>query len=76
MSNANTPQPNKSRWKMGLKDLLQSVLAAALGVQSAKNRERDFRQGSAGVFIAAGIIFTVLFIAGVVTVVQLVLAAH
>jgi cell division septal protein FtsQ len=42
-------------------------------VQSSKNRERDFKQGRAGVFIAAGIVFTVLFIGVVFTVVQLVL---
>ena len=50
-----------------------SVLAAALGVQSSKNRERDFQQGRAGTFIAAGIIFTLLFIGIVLTVVSVVL---
>ena len=49
------------------------VFAAGLGVQSSKNRERDFKQGRMGVFIAAGIIFTLLFIGTVVTVVQMVL---
>ena len=53
--------------------VVRSVLAASLGVQSSKNRERDFRQGRAGVFIAAGVIFTLLFVATVFTVVQLVL---
>jgi hypothetical protein len=53
--------------------VVASVLAAGLGVQSSKNRERDFKQGRIGVFIAAGVIFTLLFIATVVTVVQLVL---
>ncbi len=53
--------------------VIGSVLAAGLGVQSSKNRERDFKQGRAGVYIAAGLIFTVLFIAALVTVVQLVL---
>ncbi len=50
-----------------------SVFAAALGVQSSKNRERDFKQGRAGIFIAAGIIFTLLFIGTVLTVVNIVL---
>lgn len=50
-----------------------SVFAAGLGVQSSKNRERDFKQGRVGVFLAAGIIFTLLFIGTVFTVVQLVL---
>ena len=53
--------------------VVSSVLAAALGVQSSKNRERDFKQGRAGTFIAAGIIFTLLFIGTVLTVVNLVL---
>lgn len=54
--------------------IIQSTLAAAIGVQSKKNRERDFQEGSAGAFIAAGIIFTALFIGTVITVVQLVTA--
>ena len=54
--------------------IIQSTLAAAIGVQSKKNRERDFNEGTAGTFIAAGIIFTALFIATVMTVVQLVTA--
>ena len=54
--------------------IIQSTLAAAIGVQSKKNRERDFQEGNAGTFIAAGIIFTVLFIATVMTVVRLVTA--
>ena len=59
--------------KLNPLQVVSSVLAASLGVQSSKNRERDFKQGRAGVFIAAGIIFTLLFIGTVVTVVQLVL---
>lgn len=53
--------------------VITSVFAAALGVQSSRNRERDFKQGRAGVFIAAGIVFTLLFIGLVITVVHLVL---
>ena len=50
--------------------VLQSTLAAALGVQSQKNREKDFEEGNAGGFIAAGILFTALFIASVLAVVN------
>lgn len=50
-----------------------SVLAAALGVQNAKNRERDFTRGNPLVFIFAGLIFTVLFVLTIVGVVYLVL---
>jgi len=50
-----------------------SVVAAALGVQSSKNRERDFTHGNPIVFIFAGFIFTVLFVLTIVGVVYLVL---
>jgi hypothetical protein len=50
-----------------------SVLAAALGVQSSKNRERDFTKGNPLVFIAAGLIFTILFVLTLIGVVNLIL---
>ena len=56
--------------------VVASVLAAGLGVQSSKNRERDFDQGRAGTFIAAGFIFTFLFIGTVYAVVQVVLSGR
>lgn len=59
--------------KLNPLQVVSSVFAAGLGVQSSKNRERDFKQGRPGVFIAAGIVFTLLFIGSVVLVVQLVL---
>ncbi|MDB4490967.1 DUF2970 domain-containing protein [Luminiphilus sp.] len=62
--------------KVSIKDILQSVFAAALGVQSSKNRDRDFKQGNIGIFIAAGIIFTALFIGGVIAVVQAVVSLN
>lgn len=51
----------------------QSVLAAAFGVQSDKNRERDFTRGKAGHFIMIGLVFTVLFVLGVWGLVKLVM---
>lgn len=53
--------------------VMSSVFAAGLGVQSSKNRERDFKEGRAGVFIAAGLIFTLIFIGVMALIVQLVL---
>ena len=50
--------------------VVQSTLAAAIGVQSKKNRERHFEEGNAGTFIVAGILFTVLFVATIVVVVS------
>ncbi|TXS95806.1 DUF2970 domain-containing protein [Parahaliea maris] len=53
--------------------VISSVFAAGFGVQSSRNRERDFKQGRLGIFVAAGIIFTLLFIGTVFFVVQMVL---
>ena len=64
--------PQQQQKPLGLKALLQSVLSAALGVQSSKNRERDFTDGRASHFIVAGIVFTFIFIATVATIVNLV----
>lgn len=57
----------------GFWNIVLSTLAAAIGVQSNKNRQRDFAHGRPLAFIVAGILFTVLFILTVVTVVHLVL---
>jgi hypothetical protein len=65
--------PAKDNESLKPMQVVSSVFAAGLGVQSSKNRERDFKQGRFGVFIAAGIVFTLLFIGAVFTVVQLVL---
>ncbi len=59
--------------KLNPLQVVGSVLAAGLGVQSSKNRERDFKQGRLGIFLAAGIVFTLLFIGIVIFVVQMVL---
>ena len=61
--------------RLSILQVAQSVLAASFGVQSARNRERDFTRGSARTFIIAGLVGTVLFVATVYTVVQLVLRA-
>lgn len=52
---------------------IASVAAAFFGVQSDKNRARDFKQGRAGVFIAVGLVMTLLFIATVWLAVKLTL---
>lgn len=55
----------------GFKQIIGSVLAAAFGVQSSANRERDFKQGKAQHFIVAGILFTALFVGSLIVVVNL-----
>ncbi|MGI9281121.1 MAG: DUF2970 domain-containing protein [Endozoicomonas sp.] len=58
----------------GFISTLQSALASAFGVQSDKNRARDFSEGRPAHFIIAGIIGTALFILVLVLVVKLVLS--
>lgn len=53
-----TDQPSKPSWLQ----VAGSVIAGALGVQSRKNRERDFAQSSFVPYIIGGIVFTVLFV--------------
>jgi len=52
---------------------MSSIFAAAFGVQSKKNRERDFEHGKFHHFIIGGIVFAVLFILMVVGIVKLVM---
>ncbi len=57
----------------GLFQLVLSVMAAAIGVQTKAGRERDFRTNSPLPFILAGLLFTIAFIATLILVVNLVL---
>ena len=59
--------------KPGFWAVTMSVLAAALGVQTEENRQRDFEQSSPLPYIIGGLIFTVLFVLTLVGVVMLVL---
>jgi len=52
------------------RQVIGSVLAAAFGVQSKENRERDFQHGKPIVFIVTGIVFTVLFVLGMIAIVS------
>ena len=58
---------------LSFREMLQSVLAAAFGVQSGKNRARDFSRGKPSHFIALGLMFTALFVVVLFALVQLVL---
>jgi hypothetical protein len=52
---------DKDQPPLSFKQMVHSVLAAALGVQSGKNRERDFTRGKPSHFILLGIAFTLVF---------------
>ncbi len=59
--------------KPSLLHVVKSVLAAAIGVQSDKNREIDFKHGSLPAYLTVGLIATVLFIFALVAIVSLVI---
>lgn len=59
--------------KPGLRQLIGSVLSAAVGIQSSRNHARDFTHGKLRVFVAAGVIFVAVFIVIVYAAVSLVL---
>ena len=65
-------KPEKQKSPSILK-VVFSVIAAAFGVQSSKNSERDFTTGNMFVFIAVGLILAILFVLTLITVVNLVL---
>ncbi|GAB4257061.1 MAG: hypothetical protein Kow0065_06110 [Methylomicrobium sp.] len=48
--------------KPTLLNVIKSVLAAAIGVQSDKNRRQDFEHGKLSNYIVVGLIFTALFV--------------
>lgn len=58
---------------LSFREMLGSTLAAAAGVQSSKNRQRDFTRGKASHFIYMGIGFTALFVLVMIGIVTLIL---
>jgi len=58
---------------VGFMQVVKSVLSGMFGVQSSKNRERDFTKGKPIHYIVVGLVFTLLFILTLVGVVKLVL---
>lgn len=67
-------KPSKDAQKPSLISVVKSILAAGIGVQSDKNRTRDFEQGNPLSFIIGGIVFTLVFIATIAAIVGFVLS--
>ena len=63
-------KPKNSRDGLSLTQVIASTLAAAFGVQSSKNRDRDFAHGQPLQFIVAGIVFTTLFVISIIALVR------
>ena len=58
--------------KPGFWQVTKSVLAAVIGVQSNRNRVKDFESSTIWPFVVGGLIFTVLFVGGLIALVNLV----
>ncbi|MDO9169649.1 MAG: DUF2970 domain-containing protein [Methylobacter sp.] len=59
--------------KPTITQVIKSVLAAAIGVQSNDNRQKDFQQGALSTYIIVGVVFTVLFVCGLIFLVSTIL---
>jgi Protein of unknown function (DUF2970). len=52
--------------KPTITQVLKSVLAAFIGVQSGRNSKKAFENGSLSTYIIAGLIFTTLFVIAII----------
>ena len=68
----NDVRRTQSEKDLTLTEVVGSVFAAGLGVQSRENKVRDFSRGRPAQFIIAGLLFTGLFLAALITVVNIV----
>lgn len=71
---SNTDSDTENSEPLTFWQVLGSTLAAAFGVQSSRNRKRDFSRGTARQFILMGIAFTAVFVVVMVLLVQAVLS--
>lgn len=67
-------QETDRRKGTGLINVIKSTAAAACGIQTKANRERDFENGKPSTFIIAGLVFVAIFILSMYGIVQLVLS--
>ncbi|MDG1662927.1 MAG: DUF2970 domain-containing protein [Pseudomonadales bacterium] len=69
------PSPSEGDKKLSVLHIITSVLAAAIGVQSKQNHEKDFSaENSIYIYLFSGIVFTLLFVLTVIFIVKTVLA--
>lgn len=61
--------------KPTLWQVIQSVLAAMIGIQKDKNRVRDFTQGNPWAYVIVGIVFVIVFVLVLYFVVQGIISA-
>ncbi|MEZ9523337.1 DUF2970 domain-containing protein [Enterovibrio norvegicus] len=68
------PNTENNKDNVGFIDIVKSVFAAMFGVQSDKNRQRDFKQSSMVPYIVVGVVFVVLFVLGLMAIVSVVMS--
>lgn len=76
MSQTIEPKPRESEEmpsSVSMPQVFGSILASFFGVQSSRNRKRDFQSGKAKHFIAAGIVMTGVWYLTIYLVVTIVL---
>lgn len=73
MSKAGEHDKDDAQRPLRFLELLQSVAAALLGVQSDAARKRDFSRGKPLHFVIIGVVATLLFVLAVAGIVRLVL---
>ena len=74
MTGQRSPQDSPDKKGLSVWQVATSTVAAAFGVQSKANKDRDFSTGKPVHFIIAGIVFTALFVMAIIAVVNLVLS--
>jgi hypothetical protein len=68
------PDETSAKQRLPALSLIGSLFAGAFGVQTQKNRDRDFKQGKFHHFIIGGILFSILFILAIIGIVKLVMS--
>jgi hypothetical protein len=66
---------HSSSQKASLWQVVKSVAASAMGVQSDVNYNRDFEQSSFVPFLLVGIVFVIIFVVTLIAIVKFAVAA-
>jgi uncharacterized membrane protein YidH (DUF202 family) len=72
---SNTEESKQKKGKTSLLEVTQGVLAALFGVQSARNRERDFKRGDASDYIFIFVIAVVGLVIATIVAVNLIISS-
>jgi hypothetical protein len=65
---------NKEQQELSWIQMILSTLAAVIGIQSSKNRKRDFTHGEIKKFIVVAIGFTLCFLVALISLVNILVA--